>query len=459
MRINQNLSALNAYRNLVNTDNALNKNLERLSSGLRINRAADDAAGLAISEKMRGQISGLGQAIRNAQDGISLIQTAEGALTESHNILQRIRMLAVQSANDTLTNDDRLEIQKEVDQLIAELDRIATTTQFNTKVLLDGSAGTKGKLVSSNGGLVSHISVTEETAVGTYTFTGSTLATASETNVLQTSVASGTDPATAAIGVASTIIINGEEFTFAETDTFGDVKNAIDAVLSETIEVTIGEWEDSGTDKVSLQISTTAVGSAAELEISGTEGIFTGISVTPGEDAKLPGADAYGTYQAAGNRITFTDGDLKGLAFVLTADGGFELEITRNDLVLQIGANENQTMSLNIGSMTTAALGVYGINLETSAAAGQAISIVDQAIYMVSSERAKLGAYQNRLEHTIANLGVSSENLTAAESRIRDVDMAEEMMAFTKNQILMQAGTAMLAQANIKPQSVLQLLA
>ncbi|MFY9258811.1 MAG: flagellin, partial [Dethiobacteria bacterium] len=162
---------------------------------------------------------------------------------------------------------------------------------------------------------------------------------------------------------------------------------------------------------------------------------------------------------AAGNRITFTDGDLKGLAFVLTADGGFELEITRNDLVLQIGANENQTMSLNIGSMTTAALGVYGINLETSAAAGQAISIVDQAIYMVSSERAKLGAYQNRLEHTIANLGVSSENLTAAESRIRDVDMAEEMMAFTKNQILMQAGTAMLAQANIKPQSVLQLLA
>ncbi|MGB4183543.1 MAG: flagellin, partial [Dethiobacteria bacterium] len=278
MRINQNLSALNAYRNLVSTDNALNKNLERLSSGLRINRAADDAAGLAISEKMRGQIRGLGQAISNAQDGISLIQTAEGALTESHNILQRIRMLAVQSANDTLTNDDRLEIQKEVDQLIAELDRIATTTQFNTKVLLDGSAGTKGKLVSSNGGLVSHISVTEETAVGTYTFTGSTLATASETNVLQTSVASGTDPATAAIGVASTIIINGEEFTFAETDTFGDVKNAIDAVLSETIEVTIGEWEDSGTDKVSLQISTTAVGSAAELVISGEDGIFAGIS-------------------------------------------------------------------------------------------------------------------------------------------------------------------------------------
>ncbi|MGB4183261.1 MAG: flagellin, partial [Dethiobacteria bacterium] len=329
-----------------------------------------------------------------------------------------------------------------------------TTTQFNTKVLLDGSAGTKGKLVSGPG-FVDQISVTEETAVGTYTFTDSTLATASETDVLQTSVASVSDPLEAEIGEESKIIINGEAFTFAATDNFGEVKDEIEAKLP-GIEVTIGK--DSG-NKVSLQISTTAVGSAAELAISDATGIFAGISVTDGVDATLAAAGTYGTYEAAGNRITFTDGDLKGLAFVLTADGGFELEITRNDLVLQIGANENQTMSLNIGSMTTAALGVYGINLETSAAAGQAISIVDQAIYMVSSERAKLGAYQNRLEHTIANLGVSSENLTAAESRIRDVDMAEEMMAFTKNQILMQAGTAMLAQANIKPQSVLQLLA
>ncbi len=275
MRINHNLSALNAYRNLVGTDNALNKNLERLSSGLRINRAADDAAGLAISEKMRGQIRGLDQAIRNAQDGISLIQTAEGALTESHNILQRMRELAVQAANDTLTGDgtiagDRAEIQEEILQLIDELNRIATNTEFNTQVLLDGSA--------------------------------------------------------------------------------------------------------------------------------------------------------------------------VSLAF-------------------QIGANATQTMDIGISNMDATALGVNAVDLSTQGGADSAIGTIDGAITTVSTERAKLGAYQNRLEHTIANLGVASENLTAAESRIRDVDMAEEMMAFTKNQILMQAGTAMLAQANIKPQSVLQLLA
>ncbi|HHX88067.1 MAG TPA: flagellin [Firmicutes bacterium] len=276
MRINHNLSALNAYRNLVGTDNALNKNLERLSSGLRINRAADDAAGLAISEKMRGQIRGLDQAIRNAQDGISLIQTAEGALTESHNILQRMRELAVQAANDTLAGEDRDAIKEEVTELIAELDRIAETTEFNTKKLLDGSL----KQVDDDPGLV-----------------------------------------------------------------------------------------------------------------------------------------------------------------------------------FQIGANATQNMGLSIDSMKAADLGVDSIDLSDQAEADDAITTIDGAIGTVSSERAKLGAYQNRLEHTIANLGVASENLTAAESRIRDVDMAEEMMAFTKNQILMQAGTAMLAQANIKPQSVLQLLA
>lgn len=268
LRINQNITALNAHRNLVATDNALSKSLERLSSGLRINRAADDAAGLAISEKMRGQIKGLAQAIRNAQDGISLIQTAEGALNETHSILQRMRQLAIEAANDTLTDTDRNQIQQEINQLIEEVDRIANTTQFNTQTLLDGN-------------------------------------------------------------------------------------------------------------------------------FSGT---------------------------------------------------------------FHIGANQNQIIALSISGMDSTSLTIDAISVTTQTGAEAAIASLDTAINAVSTERSKLGAYQNRLEHTIANLGVAQENLAAAESRIRDVDMAAEMMEFTRAQILLQAGTAMLAQANTLPQAVLQLL-
>ncbi|MGG3738361.1 flagellin [Aeribacillus pallidus] len=268
MRINHNIAALNTYRQLTSGTNAASKNMEKLSSGLRINRAGDDAAGLAISEKMRGQIRGLEMAAKNSQDAISLIQTAEGALNETHSILQRMRELAVQGANDTNTTADRNNIQDELNQLLSEIDRISTTTQFNTKNLLDGS--------------------------------------------------------------------------------------------------------------------------------------FTG---------------------------TF-----------------------------QVGANSNQIISLSINSMSTGALDVASISVGSNSQASVAIASIDNAISLVSQERSKLGAYQNRLEHTINNLETSAENLTAAESRIRDVDMAKEMMAFTKNNILTQAAQAMLAQANQQPQGVLQLL-
>lgn len=269
MIINHNISAMNAHRQLTINNFNQSKSLEKLSSGYRINRAGDDAAGLAISEKMRGQIRGLDMATKNAQDGISLIQTAEGALNETHSILQRMRELAVQSANDTNTNTDRAELQKEVNELVSEIDRISTDTEFNTKKLLDGTA---------------------------------------------------------------------------------------------------------------------------------------------------------------------------------------------SGMIFHIGANISQNITLSIGSMGSAALGVSGISIASQSPANSAISTIQAAIDLVSSERAKLGAYQNRLEHTINNLGTSSENLSAAESRIRDVDMAKEMMAYTKNNILQQAATAMLAQANQAPQGVLQLL-
>jgi flagellin len=269
MRINHNISALNTYRQLSANGANTSKSLEKLSSGLRINRAGDDAAGLAISEKMRGQIRGLEMASKNAQDGISLIQTAEGALNETHSILQRMRELAVQSSNDTNTDDDRAELQKEIAALTTEIDRISNDTEFNTQKLLDGS--------------------------------------------------------------------------------------------------------------------------------------FTGKQI-------------------------------------------------------HIGANTGQALALSISTMGAGALGVSGLSISAQTAADNAIATIDSAIASVSGQRSSLGAIQNRLEHTINNLGTSAENLTAAESRIRDVDMAKEMMEFTKNNILSQAAQAMLAQANQQPQGVLQLL-
>lgn len=269
MRINHNLMALNANRVLAFNNVNTQKSMEKLSSGLRINRAGDDAAGLAISEKMRGQIRGLNMASKNAQDGISLIQTAEGALNETHAILQRMRELAVQSSSDTNTDADRAELQKEVDALIEEIDRIAQDTEFNTMALLDGSFTNK---------------------------------------------------------------------------------------------------------------------------------------------------------------------------------------------VFHIGANEGQNITVDIGDMSATGIGVNGLDISDQASADAAISTIDSALEAVSSQRADLGAIQNRLEHTINNLGTSAENLTAAESRIRDVDMAQEMVEFTKNNILAQAANAMLAQANQQPQQVLQLL-
>jgi flagellin len=272
MIINHNIDAMQSYRHVTNVNDQTSRSLEKLSSGLRINKAGDDAAGLAISEKMRGQIKGLDMATKNAQDGISLIQTAEGALNETHSILQRMRELAVQSANDTNTDEDRAELQKEVTELSTELTRIGTDTEFNTKTLLDGSLST------------------------------------------------------------------GSELNF------------------------------------------------------------------------------------------------------------------------HIGANSGQSVLLAFSDMRATALGLSGLSISSQTAADSAIDTIDTAIETVSSERSKFGATQNRLEHTINNLRTSAENLQAAESRIRDVNMAKEMVNYSKNTIISQAGTSMLAQANVKPQLVLELI-
>jgi flagellin len=381
MRINHNIASLNTYRQLTANNAASAKSLEKLSSGLRINRAGDDAAGLAISEKMRGQIRGLEMASKNAQDGISLIQTAEGALSETHSILQRMRELAVQASNDTNTDTDRKELQKEVDQLIEEIDRIANTTEFNTKKLLNGDLS------------------------GVNTETGS-------------------------------VVFNEKSSAVFSAVTFSTSASTVaDASYNVRISEKIGtssfkiEWSDQKGNTGSTVING---GAASSFTVGGsTLGIVVTLTtlstLSIGEEATIT------------SRATVAD-------------------TTDTSLTYQIGANSSQTMRVSIEDMSAAALNVDGIKVDTVQAAEASISAINKAIEDVSAQRAKLGAFQNRLEHTINNLGTSAENLTAAESRIRDVDMAKEMMEFTKNNILSQAAQSMLAQANQQPQGVLQLL-
>ncbi|WP_406615530.1 flagellin [Candidatus Caldatribacterium sp.] len=761
LRINQNITALNAHRNLVATDNALSKSLERLSSGLRINRAADDAAGLAISEKMRTQVNGLSQAVRNAQDGISLIQTAEGALNEVHSILQRMRQLAVQAANDTLTLNDRVEIQREIDQLKAEINRIANTTEFNTKKLLDGTAAaltstdkattqvlvkgpvntfgnfrlqidaTPGKsqilktdIFKAKGLAIENLEIDDASGiqnitlnktsgyvvpVGSYSIaTGASVANTvsadySVTTYSQKGVAL-VDTATAVTGAGTTgsgymlfevTAVIGDQVTFKVTEyavtmagsvtsatgtvtvtadgatnvstainavsrffdfdnftlesvnnfktgdkilfrinaqgapgadtlaitktgtgvgsnervtyvfnrgalnnrtdvalwtvymnttngqvyvgqlnfqigifgtaspaaTFNVSRNGalepadIDATLAEVDRFTdangnflvqypqtitiyqgngrsttvtffatdtlrdvmdklnqaiaeglgqaqyVGDYDKSFVQYVTTPtpnspeavagtfvIRTAVPGTEGKLYFSGDQAFINALSLTviqEAEDSKFQvtianahTGDLLGVADISGNRLVGAldpnvdilfdaMSDIK-VSFDATAKSWkFEADtnptytyvhLANSSLIFHIGANARQDVNASIGRIDTTSLNLDSLLVIDNSTANDAIVRLDRAIAQVSDQRAVLGALQNRLEHTIANLGVAKENLAAAESRIRDVDMAEEMMAFTRAQILMQAGVAMLAQANTIPQIVLQLL-
>ncbi|TGE39970.1 flagellin [Desulfosporosinus fructosivorans] len=396
MIINHNMASLNTYNRLSANNAASSKSLEKLSSGLRINRAGDDAAGLAISEKMRGQIRGLDQAGRNAQDSISLIQTAEGALTESHSILQRMREIAVQSSNDTNTDSDRKELQNETTQLIAELDRIGNTTEFNSKKLLDGSA----------------VGVTEEVAGSVRVNNNSSMTINSASMAAAVSAA-----ATGAVKNGAYMIVKIAEAT-ATTFNINDYE--IIGPDGKT-----GNTDISVASSINISLTTAVVGAATAITLSASN--F--------KDMKV------------GESITLVFGEQEDASSTL---GGA--------IMTQVGANAGQTAFISVKDMRAEAIGVKDVDISTKFGAQTAIETVNNALEKVSSQRSALGAMQNRLEHTINNLGASSENLTAAESRIRDVDMAKEMMNFQKNNILSQAATAMLAQANQQPQGVLQLL-
>ena len=400
MRIQHNIMAMNAYRNYNNNTSALSKNLEKLSSGYKINRAGDDAAGLAISEKMRAQITGLKAASKNVKDGISLVKTAEGALQEVHDMLNRMDSLATQSANGTYDDAvDRNNLQKEVDALRSEIDRIADSSNFNGLKLLNGDlySGTSVSFAQST-------ATTDEIAVNGTITADSYEAKDGTTKQLtfEFGVATNTDPTKAAVDGDGKVTITLKKGEAATADVIN--KAIHDATVA------------AGDDKAAIEKALKSV-------------TFSGTTKKDGNGTTV--ASATGTVSSKDGSLTLQIGD--------TADKFNKLKV-------------------NVGDMHAKGLGIDTVDISSQTGAANAIQNIKDAINKVSSTRGDLGAIQNRLEHTSNNLSVMTENIQDAESTIRDTDVADEMMAYTKNNILVQSAQAMLAQANQVPQGVLQLL-
>lgn len=444
MRINTNTAAMNTYSNLTSANASKSGSLAKLSSGLRINKAGDDAAGLAISEKMKNQISGMTQASRNAQDGISLIQTAEGALGETHSILNRMRDLTVQAANGTNTGDDKTAIQAELTSLTEEIDRIAGDTEFNTQGLMNATEGitssslkesgadettlkkayfdATGKTATTTTDLVEGLSdLTEkdlDTVVTKYNVArAGAVRLANTPTPAETTLTAATDYT---VGTG-TKTIKDSDFTEAQKTNFADAYNEA---------MGINDNKKTFTELKSIAI--------ADADFTNVEAKF----VTK-ENARVDKDTVAQNKAVADSKIDVPD--IK--------------QASSKEFTFQIGANSGEKISVEIKNMSTKGLGIADIDVNDKTQKTDDILVkLDKAIGSVSSQRANLGAVQNRLDHTVSNLATTKENLSEANSRITDVDMAEEMMSFTKSNILSQASTSMLAQANQMPQSVLSLL-
>ena len=513
MRIQHNIAALNSYRNLTGNNNAVSKNLEKLSSGYRINRAGDDAAGLAISEKMRAQITGLNTAQKNAQDGVSLVQTAEGAMTEVHSMLNRMVELADQSANGTYADEvDRENLQKEISSLKDEIDRIADSTNFNGINLLDGSlstgklptftgldgltpttiAATGNKTELTIGNVAANVAQGKEYSL-TFNYTDANGAAKEKTIKLTAkddhtlADANGNDYALKTTGQATademakafadalsadsevggqfTVTANTGKLSFVskETGSTGGSKVLAATTTYDTTPATLTAAQTAGTDaKVEYDFKTMEKDKV--FTVNGEKFVFATVGKQFDSDVNVletkgtnPDTDEVGKMAGMiANKLGLSDEQVKddGTKITFSASAG------NGGLTLQIGdtADKFNQMTVSVGDMHAKALGISDVDISTQAGAKAAVDKIKSAINSVSSTRGDLGAIQNRLEHTINNLSVSAENMTAAESRIRDVDMANEMMAYTKNNILVQSSQAMLAQANQLPQGVLQLL-
>ena len=501
MVVQHNMQAMNANRMLNVTTSTQAKSTEKLSSGYKINRAADDAAGLTISEKMRKQIKGLDQASTNAEDGVSSVQTAEGALTEVHSMLQRMNELAVQASNGTNSESDRSAIQDEISQLTTEIDRVSETTKFNETYLLKGDEGTKTiNMKAHDAGLKGTL---VDNGDGTATFTmdelnaGDTVSIGGKNYTIGSTDAEvdawfGTNGAGKDIDDAAgkKVTVNGTEYTYYEK---------VDKTTSAGT-IAAGWYAEKPTAPTDVNASTTP-GYASKADIikavkagatasTGTKSI-TGMNDSKSNTTGAAGADGISdtdvtviskqkAYELAGKELLAANqiGDTEDHAEVKNSDdsdlaynkgdGTFKIKVGQAKVAnslsfsLHVGADADMTnkIQVNIDSMDSASLGIKGLNVKdkTGNAATYAIDAIADAVSKVSSQRSALGAVQNRLEHTIANVDNVVENTTSAESRIRDTDMAEEMVNYSKNNILAQAGQSMLAQANQSNQGVLSLL-
>jgi flagellin len=478
-RINHNIASINAYRNLARNDMGLSRSLEHLSSGLRINKSADDPAGLVVSENMRAQIAGLSQAIENSELATAMVQTAEGALTEVHALLMGMRELAIHAANEGANSAaDLAADQAEIDNALATINRISSQTQFGTKKLLDGSNGVTGQVTS---GSVTFLSGTSATTAGTYDVEVTTQAE-------KATLATGNSAAITGITADESLTLTNDStgVSVAINLVAGDDRQTIIDKINNFTDTTGVAATTNGTNNITL--TSNVYGTAGDFTIvsdtAATDGTQSGFSAGAGDTDN--GVDIAGTYDSGGTNYQAdglgailtgrAGGIVDGLRVSTTAAAGTAgtVVVSNNSLVFQVGANSGQTVSLSIGNMSAANMGegldaanggsnqysnLSQISILTAETAADTLAIIDQAIGDVSTLRGTLGAFQsNTLESGMANLRVAEENLVAAESTIRDTDMAAEMATFTRNQIMLQAATAMLSNANSSPQVVLQLL-
>lgn len=470
MKINTNMSALIACNQLRKSDNKVAASLERLSSGYKINSAEDNPVGAAMSKKMKTQLRGLDRAIQNASDGISVVDTADGALTEVSAILQRMRELAVQGASDSNTPTDRVSINDEIEALKEEIDRISRDTEFNTKGLINGESAKK----------------TYSNCVGmNITYTSDTVDPGQYVLYVEEATNSeyATAPAQATMSEDGSIFINGESLTVYQGQTIESVYEQLKEVASRT-RISI-EPNDPNDFTAGLTFVSDHTGTNFPIEVTGNEQIlsdlgFTGGNYTLGEDAKVDFCDAFDGGSGFSNSATITtDGNVA----TITASGSFEMKVRIDEgavdlalnggtgraicrftvldtgtMTVQVGANEDQELDIEIPEVSTESLEIEHLCMLSAKGCSNAITKLDEAIKYLSEVRSGIGAYQNRLDHAVASLGVTEENMTSSLSRITDVDMAEEMTAYTSQNVINQASISMLSQANQVPEKILQLL-
>ena len=462
MRINTNMSALRSCYQLNRANDRLSASLERLSSGYKINSAEDSPVGAAMSQKMKTQLRGLDRAIQNASDGISVVETAEGALNEVTEMIQRMRQLSVQGANGTMSAQDRQSLMDEISQLQNEIDRISNDTEYNTRGLINGELSRR-TYTDMPGVRSTYIS--DAVPAGAYKVIVKREATYS------TLTSNPVDVPVTGIEVDGTINVNGESVAIEKGDTIDEVLDKIKGV-ADLSDISVNY------DGTNITFKSDILGSNYPIEINCTKELAEKLGLEMKLSAQ--GTDANIELDTAANNIfKFPDSttlEVDGNNITFSASGGFEMRVAIDEgtiaaqsvvmvraldigtMVIQMGANEGQVMDINIPEVSCAAMGLDKLNLHTEAGCDRAIGMCDDALKYISTVRSKLGAYANRMEHAVNSLNVTTENMTAALSRIEDVDMAKEMTNFTSQNVITQAANSMLAQANQMPEKVLQLL-